>query len=269
MEKWQKYNQKLLAVGGTLVIVLIVSVVLVTGVLLITELINSRRSYRIEDHSLTIESSDTANTGLVVKKDISFDRPQLIDTLAEIYLIPVSQVNLEKPEFIASDSRVSQTSEKSAYDYHTKFKYFGAFNNLMIYDAAKDEQKFLFDERIYIPGFSAEVIAGNVYLIIQGVVNDTDGNGKLNSDDLQDLYIYGLKDRQLAKFSFSGMSYDDFYVLNRKAEMLLSWFEDKNNDGIIQYGQEPQRLKVLNLSDYEIVDFVSEDKILQLKALIN
>ena len=266
MDKLQRYNQRLLAVGGT-VIAAGVAVLLLAALFLVgSEIYGDYRRAQVQDYSLNVQSSESERETLI-SKDISFSRPHLADTLKGIYIIPVEQVNLEKPEkaqYAGSDSKTE--SYRGGY---AKLSYSGAYNNLLIYRELTGEKRFLFDEKIFISRFSSEIIQGKLYLFIAAAKSDSDENGKLNWDDLHDLYVYDFESDNLQLFAFSGYSFNDYYIAESEKEAFLRYHSDKNGDGTINHFREPLLLKQISLPDFRIFNFIEEEEIMHLKKMIN
>lgn len=269
MDKLQRYNQKLLAVGGTMLISFAVIVFLLVSVMLLREFFQSRRDYRVDDRSLVTEESPDPEAATVVKKDISFEQARLIDTLNQVYLIPVAQVNLEKPEIIENRSELVSKESYAAKTDYVKYSYSGAYNNIMMYDAKADSSVFLFDEKLYISDFYVEAQQKDVLLFIKAASVDTNEDHKLNFDDLLDLYVYRVGTEKPVKISYAQLSFYDYYILHNQDFVLTSWYADKSKDGEVQPAQEPKRLKLMSLSDFSIQNFISDDEIMHLRKLIN
>lgn len=145
MDKLSRYNQKLLAALGTLLLAIVCIFSLVVGGKLITELFQDMRDERIFDNALTVEASESDSTQAVMRdQQATFKMPILIDTPNAIYIIPVSQVNLETPE-IASvpelglmDSYSYGASQASIY-LHT-----GVYNNIVVYNQKDGTNRLVF-----------------------------------------------------------------------------------------------------------------------------
>lgn len=67
MDKLSRYNQKLLAALGTLVLAIVCIFTLVVGGKLITELFQDMRDERIFDNALTVEASESDSTQAVMR----------------------------------------------------------------------------------------------------------------------------------------------------------------------------------------------------------
>ena len=95
----QKYNQKVLAILGTVSIVAVAIITIFLIFFSIAELFRDQRSTTVIDNTLIADVDDESLPRKRVQ-EITFYSPMLIDTLSKTYLIPVSQVNLKNPEEI-------------------------------------------------------------------------------------------------------------------------------------------------------------------------
>lgn len=84
MEKISKYNQKLLAIIGTITLFGISLFILIGGGVLATELFSGFNQRQIRDNSLAVESHQDSRTNAVRVQEVSFGDLRLIDTLNSI-----------------------------------------------------------------------------------------------------------------------------------------------------------------------------------------
>ncbi|MEP1489410.1 MAG: hypothetical protein ABJK28_13390 [Algibacter sp.] len=134
--KIEKYNQKLLAILGT-VGVLFSTVALIA---FISITIMEHRRYNdddIETGILSDEKIEKLQKENKRKQVISYKTPKLIDTLNSVYIIPVSHKTLNEKEDI---NGLLSTYASSAGDFNRTLldsrysnRFYGAFNNVVIY----------------------------------------------------------------------------------------------------------------------------------------
>ena len=156
-DKLTQYNQKLLAIIGTTIAIGLGLMIVITGSVFVYELIRDM-SKPDNDNALTVyieqDSDETAQQ--LRKQEISFSKPRLIDTLKSIYLIPVSQVNLENPEEV-------QNEEPNRSDYfgkrkYPKYNYSGSYNNIVLLHHKTDTKSKVFDTKVNINSFENYII---------------------------------------------------------------------------------------------------------------
>ncbi len=265
----QQYNQKLLAILGTLVLVVILVYAVIGGIVVGSELIGGDGDY--QDNALTISDSESLGNGqerVIRDQALSFGRPRLIDTLGAVYIIPVSQVNLENSEEVLlakEEFGLLNTFSKGSRYYHFE----GYFNNVICYDQKTDERYPLFKEQIVITEFEAHQIGGHFYLFLQGASRDSNQDKKLDEKDLKALYIYDFDKNELDRYGYEHMGLDWYYLTNDMTELMMAYAQDSNEDGIIDRYQEPSIIKKMNLNMRKVEDLIDNDLKLELQQLID
>lgn len=149
IEKIKNYNQKVLAVIGTVVILISIFGLIIISTVAVTEI---SRIFSSDDQDVGILSDEKIEELQQENKRqqlISYENPVLIDTLNLVYLIPVSHKTLQSAEFI-DDGLLNITEAPSDYKSESRLsiQYSGDFNNLLIYDFKNGSVEKLFNERI-------------------------------------------------------------------------------------------------------------------------
>jgi len=245
MDKLARYNQKLLAIIGTLALVVVGLSVLGSAGALAIGLFQSLSNDNVVDNALTIEGSindPDPQVKPVRNQEISLGKLQLIDTLNSIYLIPVSQVNLKNQESIDEprgffNTSSSYTSKMFKYGY----RYSGVYNNLIIYDQQNERKTTVFEERIHVGAFRHFMIKNEQYLLIEGVNIDTNKDNKLTNSDLKSFFTFKISTEELREFSFQDMGLMDYYITFDSKEVILRFAQDKDKNGEIDLRQEFNR----------------------------
>lgn len=270
--KLERYNQKLLAVLGTIAVVALVLFVLFMGGLIINEVMRNFRFNDQPDNALIVDSDSTEikeNTEEFIRKqELTLGTPRLIDTLQSLYLIPVSQVNLKEPEQVRRRKTevLLDLSMSKGYGYHS---YSGYFNNIILYNRLADTKTPVFAEKVLLTQFEHREIDSRLYLLISGTTKDTNKNGKLDGADLQSFWLYDLQTADLKQVAFEGLSLNAYYVPHASAEILLSMSLDKDRNGEIDEYREPTIIKRLDLTSGKVDDLVDDRLRKQLQELID
>lgn len=102
IEKIKTYNQKLLAVLGTIV-ALMALIGLISILFFVGMEIGSSFGSKSEDGILSDEKIELLQKENKRQQIISYQIPELVDTVNLIYMIPVSQKTLNNPENIEDD----------------------------------------------------------------------------------------------------------------------------------------------------------------------
>ena len=271
MDRLQKYNQKLLATLGTLVLIGC-TVLFVIGIgALLTDIVRKNNNSEIRDNSLTLSQQAQLNSDGIsaVNQEATFNKPKLIDTLNGIYLIPISQVNLENKKNGNYQEPILASGSGRGFGKRTFYDYTGEYNNILIYNQKKGTKEFIFDYKIYITNFKNRFIGTKHYLFITGSVHDSNNDSKLNEDDLSGFFVYNFETNQLRDFNIQGFELVDYSIEYNTENLFIRYAKDNNKNGEINYLQEPIVLKALNLETWELVDFISNEKIEELTKMIN
>lgn len=269
--KLTRYNQKLLAVIGTLVLVGLGFILLTGGYFLVDGIIRDANRKNSQDNALTVDDQENANetTAKIRKQEISFAEPRLIDTLQNIYLIPVSQVNLEDPEVVGGESEpLAELSNAYGSRKYSYYRYSGSYNNIIIY-SKKDNQKIpVFESKVNINSFQNYIIKDKQYLFISGTTRDSNKDGKLKDSDLQSFFIYNIQDNKLETVEFEKLGLVDYYILYDTDEIVLRFVKDKDQNGEFDRYAEPTYLKKYSIAENNTVDLIDNELIDKLQGLI-
>ncbi|MEQ8531910.1 MAG: hypothetical protein RIB86_08660, partial [Imperialibacter sp.] len=228
MDKLTRYNQKLLAVIGTTVLVGLGLFMLIGGVILVVELSREFNSNRVRDNALTVEvpKDSTAQVNSIRDQEISVGTLQLIDTLNSIYLMPVSQVNLKNPEYPEEIGGLLDTYESGKFRYG--YRYSGTYNNIIIYDQKRNTKVLVFHDRINVSAFQHFIVKNEQYLLIEGSKVDTNKDKKLTDADLKSFFSFKISTGELKEFAFESMGLVDYYVTFGSDEVILRFAKDKD-----------------------------------------
>lgn len=269
MDKLQKYNQRLLAIIGTLALAALAVFIFIMGILLVIELVDDFGRDSIHDNALVVTNDSTQTKDVeefIRKQELTLGTPRLIDTLDAIYLIPVSQVNLKDPEYTKVEKVQGLLESSSRKRY---WSYSGYFNNIILYNRLAETKIPVFDEKVLLTQFEHREIDNRLYLLIRGVTTDANQNGKLDGDDLGSFYLYDIDSDSLRKIALEGHGLDGYYVPYQSTEILLRFTKDKDSDGEIDEFREPTIIKKLDLKTGLVNDLIEDEMRQQLQQLID
>lgn len=264
MDKLARYNQKLLAAIGTLALVAVAVILIIT---LIVWIISLSSNYSSVDNTLQVPDSLGQDDGKI-KQLVSFQEPELVDTLNNIYIIPVTQRTLEKP-MNKKDYRIVKEAYSSSNDFYYSDWGIGSYNNLIVYRKNEARKRALFDFRINITRYHHRIILDKFYLFIVGTKGDTNKDGAYTNDDLDNLYIYDFENEYLKTISLEHAGFEGSNNLYETEEMILSFGMDINNNGEFDELREPIRLKHYSIPMDELTDFIPGDLQDQLQEIID
>ncbi|MDH5610181.1 MAG: hypothetical protein OEY56_11955 [Cyclobacteriaceae bacterium] len=272
MDKLTRYNQRLLAITGTMVLATVGILILTGGIVLAVELTREYSHSQQTDNDITLAKEAKKGDSTIIRdQEITFQSPQLIDTVQAIYLIPVSQVNLKNPEEIDSDNfqQLLDLGSSGSRKFRYGYRYTGTYNNLIVYRQQQASLEAVFNKKTSISSYQNVTIHAHQYLLIEGNTADTNGDKKLSADDLKSFFVYDLATKELKVFSVKSMGLVDFYVTHGSDEIILRFAKDKDLNGEINKYEEPVYLKKLSLSSFVMTDLIDQQTLTNLQRLID
>lgn len=255
MNKLQKYNQLLFSIIGTVVLILL----LILGIKLLIDLFD-RPTYT--DNSLIPqEELDSLKKDNLRNQVISLEGVQLFDSISSSYIIPVSHKNLDEPMSRNQGILGIMKSELDDYSYYGG----GNYNNLILYSFSDSSSKILLDERVSINQYTIVKSKNRKLIVLSGWNKDTNNDGKLNSGDFKQYYLYNHKTSQVVNIK-NGKYIIHRHEYLRDVEQLIFYVTDLENEiediekrpeYIVSYSFENNSLKPL-------VDLTTLNKIQQI-----
>jgi len=257
--KIEKYNQRILAVLGTVgVIFLIVALIAFISI----TIMEHRRFNDYDDTETGILSDEKIEELQKENKReqvISFIQPRLIDTINGTYIIPVSHKTLDEQEDINGLlNAYSGSSKYEISDSRYSSGTYGNYNNVIVYKPKTENSKKLFNERINFNRIQSEYFDDDIYLLMNIAKKDTYKDGVINLKDFKSLYIYSLNSGNLKNIGIDGMDVFDYEFLNKSKDLIIRFGIDKNDDGTYNEYNEPTIIKKYNLETGILTDIVDE-----------
>lgn len=269
IEKLKNYNQKLLAILGTIVVLMAAIGLIMLIIFGITEIAREIRYNRQDDGILSDDKIEELQQENKRQQVISYDFPRLVDTVNSIYIIPVRHQTLNAAEYIDegvlglmdSYGKVKTDSRYSSY-------YYGSFNNLIVYDLKNKTTKKLFDSRINFGAIRTEVFDDDILILFTAASQDTYRDGVINLTDFKSLYIYSIRNQKLREISKEGADIAHYDFMYDSKDLLLLFGIDHNKDGKYDDDSEPSTVRKYNFKSNEIEDIVSKDLNIELQKLL-
>ena len=256
IEKIKNYNQKLLAVLGTIAIIFALVGLIAFTVMIIDEF-RWNRNNDMETGILSEEKIEELQKENKREQIISYELPQLIDTLNAIYIIPVSHITLNEPEGIQGLLDVSYSNSKLNVDSRYASQFYGVYNNLIVYDRKAEISHKLFEQRVNFNEIKAEYFADDILLLFNVAEKDTYRDGVINLQDYKSLYIYSINERQLKKVENDNMDIFSYAFLNESKDLIIQFGIDKNKNGRYEDHNEPAIIKSYNYLSGSLTDIVN------------
>lgn len=256
-EKIRNYNQFLLAMAGTAMLLFIV----IGGIFIVYEEIipSFQDDYNIG--ILSTEETNQLNKDSLRKQIISFNEMNTIDSTQQLYLIPVSQADLL--EYERSNNLLGLVN---IYDEREFRNTNGIHNNLVICDLINEESKIIFETRVSISNYFIHKLKGKKYLIIRASGTDTNKDKYLNYDDLQELYVYDIQLAKLSKIeSKENFTTIKVYHPEKSNELIGKFGLDKDKNGEFNSGREPSIFYKIDVNKHKLINLIEDDQIERLQ----
>ena len=248
LEKIKNYNQRLLAVLGTIVLVIAIFGLVFISYFTIVE-ISRDIDYRQEEGVLSeekVEKLQEENKRLQV---VSYNSPHLLDTLNLVYAIPVGHKTLNQPEDINEDingllnAYDRSPDRKKTYKGWDSYSDYGSFNNLIVYDAKTDKIKTLLNQRINFNEFYSKYFEDDILLVFLAAEKDTNKDGIINLNDLNSLFIYSLGEKKLRTIQLKNGDILGYKFIEGTKDIIINYGIDSDKNGQYSEKKEPTFLK--------------------------
>jgi len=266
MDKLKRYNQKLLAIIGT-TIVIIAGILLIVG--LIALIIDISDLGHNNDTGIQVRNNPTQNNNdstIIRTQQITFQDPIKLDTIGSDFLIPVGQVNLENVEKIRIKSGSGFELSSSDYRYNS---YYGIYNNFILYEYNLNRKTKIFNQKVAVTNW-ANIKAKDIKLLLfKGTGEDSNKDGLINTDDYQNLYVYYLSDKKLVEYSFKGKTVVSFDPMNKTDLISIRVGIDKNKDNEFDRHSEPQEILILNVRLRKLENLIPPEMINEIQQNID
>jgi hypothetical protein len=226
IEKIKNYNQKILAVFLTLLVALAAIGLLSLIIFLLTEVFDFTRSssnypqegIQVDEKQQYAEETDT------YKLHASYNFPDLIDTINQIYIIPVShQTQYEIENNLIKRGKFSSIASSDAYDYYSQ----STFINLLVYDAKNAVVDKLFNQQILVGQYGTYNYKDDIIIVFEASDKDSNKDGKLTLNDETSLYFYSIRNKSMKVAEIEGQT------------VLQFSFIGETRNAIIRFGENP------------------------------
>jgi len=244
IEKVKNYNQKMLAIivsaGVLMAFIGLLALIFFIG----DEVIRTFRNRNTYNNQEVIASqsdiydndnnSDTANP--------SFNLPELIDSVRQIYIIPVKQTSAY--EITDNNSKKLLFSRQhSSYKYRNYNDYNQVnYVNMIIFDAKSGKKEILFRQNLVIGNYGANDVNNDVLLLMEIALSDTNKDGRIGINDETSLFIYSTQNQTIREIKYKGKSVLNFQNIPNTRDYMVKFgsdpskinkTEEKNNTAVL------------------------------------
>ena len=265
MDKLTRYNQKLLAIIGTIAILGLVAFLLIGSGILIYTFFDRPTT---QEEGLQVRQG-TKNPGEVALRtqQVSFTSPTLLDSAQSLFLIPVGQVN---SEYKVEGDLVTEALGSGSYRYNERFEsYTGLFNNFILFENKTDQKTRIFNKKAVLTDWANVKIKDTELLLFIGTSLDSNQDHLLDSEDMQSLFAYYLKDKKLIEYNLRNQTVLNYNPLKNTNLIGIELGVDKNRDNTFDRKTEPTNIVSLNTQSRLIQDLVPAPLKNEIQSLID
>ncbi len=252
IDKIKNYNQKLLAILGTIVVLMAIIGLISISTFFIID-ISSR--YSQDDGILSDEKIEELQRENKRQQLISYEIPRLVDTLNLVYMIPVSHKTLDNTESTNKKVLGLYKSSEKRYSRH----HYGDFNNLLIYDYKTQTTNKLFSERINFENIHTEYFKDDILILFSASTKDTFKDGIINQEDYRSLFIYSLSDKKLRRIELDKADVSNINFVENSKDLLIQFGIDHNENGKFEQYLEPSIIKKYDYKNEKLIDIVDQE----------
>lgn len=219
IEKIKNYNQKMLAIITTAAVAFAVIGLFSFIFFIFTEVFRvfDRHAVSSQDEGLPVEEPFFNETEKEVQKlFVSYRFPHLVDTIRQIFVIPVThQTNNE----ISNDLSRKLSFSSSYKEYN--FSHSSTYINLLIYNAIDNKIEKLFRQKIIIGDYRPVYFNDDILLVFEAADEDTDNNGKINLNDNSSLFIYSINKKLLKRAKIEGKKLFQYQFIGKTKDLIV------------------------------------------------
>lgn len=244
----QKYNQRLLAIIGTLALGALVIAILASLAEVIGDLFPSQNNNN--DSGIVVDQNQIIDTtSFSFNQNISILEPYMPDSTKPLFIVPIGQKDqtTKKMEMITSGFRFSSDEIE---DFHYS-SFDGLFNNFILVDYERDIKMPVFKTKIAITEWAFMKIDDSQLILFKGTNKDSNKDGLLNDNDFQSLFILNIQSLQTKELHYKNETVLSFEPLNRTSKIYVRTGKDFNQDKAFEYNKEPTDLYFYDVSTGE------------------
>ncbi len=258
----KKYNQIILAIGGTILTLTVV----VFLVIFLNNFFQSSRK-QINRDVISQEETNKLSNDTLRKQIISLKQIHLLDSTSKIYIVPVTQANLDAAE--SSNMPLGLINSYGRTDQKLFYGRSSNFNNIVLFNSSSNSSKILFADRLGINDFRIISKHNNKYLFIIVSIADSNNDTYINSKDLQKLFVYDLKNEKLTNINLDeNESILELNFIQETKDLICVFGIDRNKNGVFDNNKEPKFIKKFNFHQLKFISILEEKQIDNLQKLL-
>ncbi len=264
----KKYNEKLLAILGTLAVVGLATVLLGSLFFFIVEQFgrnnNQGREGVVVDQNQVVDTSTFS-----FSQQISVLEPYQLDTLQPIFLIPIGQKNQKSKINRTAAAGLNFDSKQYLSSDYAYSSFYGLYNNFVLIDYSKDLKTPIFDTKIAISEWAYLKIDSSKLILFKGTNRDLNKDGILNEDDFQSLFVFNVNTLEVRELTFENQTVQSFSPLKKTSKIYVRTGKDINGDGRFQFNVEPTDLYFYDAATGESETLVPDEIKSKIQKILN
>ena len=269
MKDLQKYNQRLLAVLGTLAILGLILIIAAGLFEFISSQIRRNSRQRI-DEGIVIDQNQIVDTSAFsFSQEISILKPYQLDSLKPVFIIPIGQKDQKTKRIeVLSAGGIGFSSYESVEDYYYS-SFTGLYNNFVFIDYMRNIRKPIFKSKIALTDWAYMKIDSTQLIIFKGTDQDLNKDGRLNEEDFQSLFVFDVQTLQTKELSFGNQTVIDFEPLSKTSKIYVRTGKDLNKDHKFSNYNEPTDLYFYDVTTGESETLVPENIKKEIHEILN
>ena len=267
IEKIKNYNQKMLAVLSTALALMATIGLIFLLIFLVSEF--WPKPDRRTNVLLANAQVEQLKKDSLRQQIISYGSPSLIDTNNLIYIFPVHVKTLEDPEEVDNiEIRRGRVKLMSSSGNYYERNYYGAFNNLVLYDYNTGISTKICETRLVGSNRKVVYFEDDIMVIFTGAEKDSNKDGVITSSDFEMLYLYSFSDKKLRKVTLPNTTVLSHTLVGNQKDLLVKFGSDRNKDDKYQSKLEPSFLMLYNFEKGTLTKVVDEKLEKEIQSLI-
>ena len=116
---------------------------------------------------------------------------------------------------------------------------------------------------------SFQNFSDEIRVVFKASNKDTDGDGKVTTNDFNSLFIYSLKDKNLRKIEYPNATVESYENIGNTKDLLITFAYDRNNDKVIDETIEPTFIVKYDYNKGTLVDIVDKTLGTEIQKIID
>lgn len=261
-----KYNQRLLAILGTLAVITLAVIMVVGAVIFISDLIPRRLTPRTPSGIVIDQDQVVDTSAFSFSQEISILEPYQLDSASPVFIIPIGQKDQRTRRTSIRTGGLSFSGQAEDYIYSS---FSGLYNNFVFIDYTRDIKRPVFDSKIALTEWAYMKVDSSQLILFKGTDKDVNKDGRLNDDDFQSLYVFDIATIEVKELRFENQTVREFEPLSMTSKIYVRTGIDLNGDKEFSYYNEPTDLYFYDVATGDSETLVPLDVKKEIQDILN